>query len=209
MASGPTIEFKMRLFKATCISILLYGCETWVLTEELKKRLDVFARTCYRIILKIRQADERITNEELLKRVGQVEINETIRIRQLQFIGHCLRMNNNEPAHIFALYKSEVGSNPPGRPPTIYLDQISNYITRNRTRKRKDNLTVNQIAEYAKDKESWRVNVFGERVELHFLVDELLQNLVVIYIYHYRCVLIKYNLIYSLLNIIYLNKIIF
>ena len=50
-ASRPTIEFKIRLFYAACISILLYGCESWVLTEPLKKKLDTFARTFYRIIL--------------------------------------------------------------------------------------------------------------------------------------------------------------
>ena len=64
-ASRPSIEFKMRLFNAACISILLYGCESWVLTETLKKKLDVFARNCYRIMLNIRQADDHITNDEL------------------------------------------------------------------------------------------------------------------------------------------------
>ena len=27
------LNFKIRLFKAACISILLYGCETWILSE--------------------------------------------------------------------------------------------------------------------------------------------------------------------------------
>ena len=27
------LNFKIRLFKAACILILLYGCETWILTE--------------------------------------------------------------------------------------------------------------------------------------------------------------------------------
>ena len=31
-ASRPTIEFKIRLFNPACISILLYGFESWVLT---------------------------------------------------------------------------------------------------------------------------------------------------------------------------------
>ena len=30
------LNFKIRLFKA-CISILLYGCETWILTETSKE----------------------------------------------------------------------------------------------------------------------------------------------------------------------------
>ena len=27
------LNFKIHLFKAACISILLYGCDTWILTE--------------------------------------------------------------------------------------------------------------------------------------------------------------------------------
>ena len=42
-ASRPTVKFKMRLFNAAVVSVLLYGCETWVITEELAKKLDVFA----------------------------------------------------------------------------------------------------------------------------------------------------------------------
>ena len=36
-ASRPIIKFNMRLLNAACISIVLYGCESWVLTEPLKK----------------------------------------------------------------------------------------------------------------------------------------------------------------------------
>jgi hypothetical protein len=42
---------KFRLYNAACISILLYGCESWVLTEKDRKKLDVFHRTCLRIIM--------------------------------------------------------------------------------------------------------------------------------------------------------------
>ena len=35
------LNFKIRLFKAACISILLYGCESWILTEALIDRLEI------------------------------------------------------------------------------------------------------------------------------------------------------------------------
>ena len=47
----PTVKFKMHLFQAACSSILLYGCEAWVLTQALTAKLDKFARKCYRIML--------------------------------------------------------------------------------------------------------------------------------------------------------------
>jgi hypothetical protein len=46
-----TINTKFRLYNAACISILLYGCESWVLTEKDRKKLDVFHRTCLRIMM--------------------------------------------------------------------------------------------------------------------------------------------------------------
>ena len=32
----PTIEFKIRLLNAAVISVLLYGCESWLLTPALE-----------------------------------------------------------------------------------------------------------------------------------------------------------------------------
>jgi len=54
-------RFKKRLFDASCVSILLYGCETWILTDTLKKDLDVFARKCYRMMLGINQKESHTT----------------------------------------------------------------------------------------------------------------------------------------------------
>ncbi len=56
----------MRLFDAACILILFY--ESWLLSTQLTNKLDVFARTCYRIMLVINQKKDRLTNLELYKR---------------------------------------------------------------------------------------------------------------------------------------------
>ena len=150
-ATRPTIEFKMRLFNAACLSILLYGCESWTLTEPLKKKLDVFARTCYRIILEVRQAEDHMTNADLYKKVSQRPIRDIVRERQLKFTGHCLRMEKDEPANVYVLYKSEVRQNQQGRPNINYYDQISTYLTHDS----KIKLEVEQIARMARDKNEW------------------------------------------------------
>ena len=41
----------------------------------------------------------------------QRPIRELVRERQLKFIGHCLRMDKEEPANTYTLYKPEVGQN--------------------------------------------------------------------------------------------------
>ena len=39
-------RLKMRIFNAACISILLYGCESWVLTEDDHNTYTKYPNTC-------------------------------------------------------------------------------------------------------------------------------------------------------------------
>ena len=61
----PSVKLKMRLYNAACISVLLYGCETWVLTKQQSNRLDVHTRVCIRLMMAIRQSEDHITNSVL------------------------------------------------------------------------------------------------------------------------------------------------
>ena len=81
-------KLRLGIFDAACVSILLYGCETWVMPQSISEKLDIFARKAYRIMLKINQQKDKITNEELYRMTGQRPINQIIRERQLQFVGH-------------------------------------------------------------------------------------------------------------------------
>ena len=71
--------------------------------SPLKKKLDIFARTCYRIISGIKQAHTK--NDQLYKKVLQRPIRDQIRVRKLKFTGHILRMNKEEQANIHILYE--------------------------------------------------------------------------------------------------------
>ena len=103
-------------------------------------------------MLNIRQTEEHVTNQELYRRTGQRPIRDVIKERQLKFTGHCLRMDKEEYTNIYALYKSEVGQNPVGRPKETYLDQISRYVSGDKRIKH----TADEIARKASDKEEWK-----------------------------------------------------
>lgn len=153
-------NFKIRLFNASCISILLYGCESWNLTKQLNEKVDVFVRKLYRIMFGIRQSEVHMTNRDLYKLAGQQEISEEIRRRQLKFIGHVLRMPSDEPVNIYSLYKSEVKtSNRKGRPRASYLDQISNHLSRDN----KIKFDAREIKELAMDKNGWNDRVVAPK----------------------------------------------
>jgi len=50
----PT-NLKVNLFKATCLSILLYACEGWPLSKKFEVKLNSYATSCYRIMLGIKR----------------------------------------------------------------------------------------------------------------------------------------------------------
>ncbi len=152
----PDIHFKIRLFNAACVSILLYGCESWILTQTLKNKLDIFARKIYRIMLGIRQKDDHITNGELYRRVQQRPISDHVQHRQLKFVGHILRMPETEPVRTYALYESKIkDKREVGRPKTTYTDQISLYLSGDKQLP----LTANVITEAAENKLVWNNHI--------------------------------------------------
>ena len=97
-------------------------------------------------MLDIRQSEAHMTNNELYKLVNTRPINAIIRERQLQFIGHCLRMPSDEPANIYALYasnKAVKNRRGPGRQTNLNPEQSLRF-------------TADEIAMYAKDKSAWK-----------------------------------------------------
>ena len=52
-------------------SILLYACESWTLTAELREIIQAIKMRCYRKILRISYKDH-VTNEEVGAKIQQV-----------------------------------------------------------------------------------------------------------------------------------------
>jgi hypothetical protein len=71
----------IRLFGAIIKSNLLYGCECWTLTKKLEKRLQVFQQRCMRRILRVFYPN-LVTNREILRRAGQIDVMEEITDRK-------------------------------------------------------------------------------------------------------------------------------
>ena len=61
-----TTKTKLRIFRSNVKSVLLYGCETWKVTAEITRSLQVFLNRCLREILRIFWPNI-ISNENLWK----------------------------------------------------------------------------------------------------------------------------------------------
>ena len=77
------------------LAILLYGSESWCLTEALFNKLRAFHSRCVRAMCRVNRWHvriHRISTEQLLNRVDLKSIDAYITRRQLQWAGHVIRM---------------------------------------------------------------------------------------------------------------------
>ena len=143
------LHLKIKIFKMTCLTVFLYGCETWVVSSQQQLSINAFPTSCYRIILEVKRTD-RIPNNQILEQTKQVDLYETVKLRQLKFIGHLLRMQKDEPCHIYALYEpSNMGHRNRGRQPMNYRKYIASILG-------DEALQAKQIEEYASNREEWK-----------------------------------------------------
>ena len=95
-------EIKIGIFRATVESVLLYGSETWTLSERLHKRLD----GTYTKLLRRVQGISWKDHATLKTIYGTLPpISTTLRRRRAQFAGHSFRATN-ELSSTFVLWKS-------------------------------------------------------------------------------------------------------
>lgn len=141
---------KLKIFRSNVKTVLLYGCETWKVTKDLTYKLQVCVNRCLRHILRIFWP-EKISNAELLRRCHESPIDQQIKRRKWNWIGHTLR---RAPDHIpkQALDWNPQGKRKRGRPKQTWrrsvMDEIK-YIHK----------TWPEVKHEAQDRTRWRITV--------------------------------------------------
>ena len=75
--SPASLQQTFQLFKASALTVLLYGCEYWVLTSDLCRQLDSFQTSCIRIILGVFRT-YHVSNKEVYDRTGTVPFFQSV-----------------------------------------------------------------------------------------------------------------------------------
>ena len=65
-------DIKIRIFNACVKSVLLYGCETWLVTNEIQRKIQTFVNRCLRNVLEIRKRKFRWIGHTLRKEDGEI-----------------------------------------------------------------------------------------------------------------------------------------
>ncbi|KAF7653639.1 hypothetical protein LDENG_00080410, partial [Lucifuga dentata] len=89
-------NLKVQVFTVLVLPVLLYGCETWTLTSDLRQQLDVFGIWSLWRILGYRWFDF-VLNERLLREARMRPITSIVRERQLRHYGHVAYFSEDDP----------------------------------------------------------------------------------------------------------------
>ena len=118
---------KRRLYEAVIIPTVLYGSETWSVSEVDKKKLNVFEMRCLRSMVGVSRID-RVRNQSVRNRSGVVDkLSNRVEKKVLGWFGHLERMNRDRFAS--KVWKSSVnGARPRGRPRMGWMDGVVNGL---------------------------------------------------------------------------------
>ncbi|XP_077287784.1 uncharacterized protein LOC143912378 [Arctopsyche grandis] len=85
------LDLRMRILHCYVLSVLLYGVESWTMTQATEKKLAAFEMWCFRRMLRIPWVD-RVRNEEVLNRMKRKrELLSVVKRRKLRYLGHVMR----------------------------------------------------------------------------------------------------------------------
>ena len=94
--SNISIVAKGAVYEGLVLPILLYGSDSWCLTEKLNSMLRIFHQRCVRSMCRvtlIQCYNFSINNEELLRRSNLRATDDYVTKRQLRWAGHVFRMD--------------------------------------------------------------------------------------------------------------------
>ena len=119
-SSNLSRNLKIRLFRATVESVLLYNSETWTINKSMQRKID----GCYTRMLRMALGiswQAKVSNVDLYQKLQPV--SQTIRERRLRLSGHLVR-HDDELAHNLVLWEPTRGRRNRGRQPVRYTDVL-------------------------------------------------------------------------------------
>ena len=141
-------DLRFRFLKCFVWSTLMYGCETWTISGEMKKRIEAAEMWFIRRRMRISWY-ERITNEEVLRRAGtNRSIMNIIRSRQLASLGHDLRAGGIEKNCLMGMIE---GKRARGRQRQTFIGSLLQVI--------EGGLRLQDIKRLVEDRKAWHSRV--------------------------------------------------
>lgn len=140
---------KVKLYKTIIRPIATFASETWVLTQEDLRKIEIWERKVLRRIFGgIKENDEwrRRTNKELAEVYNEPNIGSVIRQSRLRWLGHLIRLDENRLTKI--MFQQEPrGVNRRGRPRKSWMDGVKEDL---------NELGIIEWETLARNRKEWR-----------------------------------------------------
>ena len=143
-----SLNTKVKVYEAICLSVLLYGSEAWTLYARHMKNLEMWHVRCLRAILGITWRD-KVTHSDILRKTHSVSMENNIAKRQLGWLGHVIRMDNDRlPKQVLYGEISE-GRRSVGGQKKRHKDHVKSIL-------RKYDIDPSHLENLASDRAKWR-----------------------------------------------------
>lgn len=145
--SSVSIETKLTVYKATVLSTVLYGSETWTCSDSDYAKLNAFHTKKLRSILGLKR--DQIHNKDLFQKTRSFPLEDLVRKNRLRWAGHVRRLDESRLPKKVLFGSLNMGKTSRGRPKKNWLDNLKSDCE-------KVNVPERQWEAKAKDRTEWR-----------------------------------------------------